>query len=146
VPHPVGVDGVRAGGLRDLEHPAVDVRGHPGQHPVRRRAEPRRPVLAHQVVVAADAAGGDDDRLRAQVDVAHDDRELASPRAAELGSSSAPRTPTTAPPSTTSSSTRWRKRSSTSPRSTAARTRRSKGASSPGPVPQVMWKRGTELP
>ena len=42
--------------------------------------------------------------------------------------------------------TRWRKRSSTRPRATPARTRRSNGATRPGPVPQVMWKRGTELP
>ena len=34
----------------------------------RRRAEPRRPGIAHQVVVAADAAGSDDDRLRAQLE------------------------------------------------------------------------------
>ncbi|GAA3021363.1 hypothetical protein GCM10020229_35730 [Kitasatospora albolonga] len=42
--------------------------------------------------------------------------------------------------------TRWRKRRSTSPRAAAARTRAAKGATRPGPVPQVMWKRGTELP
>ena len=28
----------------------------------------------------------------------------------------------------------------------ASRTRRMNGAITPGPVPQVMWKRGTELP
>ena len=42
-------------------------------------------------------------------------RELASPRATPLGSRTAPRTPVTAPSVTTSSATRWRKRSSTVP-------------------------------
>ena len=32
------------------------------------------------------------------------------------------------------------------PFATASRTRRSNGSTTPGPVPQVMWKRGTELP
>ena len=73
-------------------------------------------------------------------------RPVATPRAAELGARIVPATPVTAPPSVCSSSTRWRKRSSTSPRATAARTRRSNGSTTPGPVPQVMWKRGTELP
>jgi Fe-S-cluster containining protein len=40
---------------------SIDVGGVP---------EPGRPVLAHQVVVAADAAGGDDDGLRAQLHLA----------------------------------------------------------------------------
>ena len=35
---------------------------------------------------------------------------------------------------------------STRPRATCSRTRRSNGSSTPGPVPQVKWKRGTELP
>ena len=73
-------------------------------------------------------------------------RELGAPRTASLGSSTDPRTPVTAPPEITSSSTWWRKRSSTSPRAAASRTRRSNGSTTPGPVPQVRWKRGTELP
>ena len=35
---------------------------------------------------------------------------------------------------------------STRPRAACSRTRRSNGSSTPGPVPQVKWKRGTELP
>src|SRR3954467_6356214 len=73
-------------------------------------------------------------------------RELASPRATPLPSSTAPRTPVTAPSVTSSSDTRCRKRSSTRPASTAARTRRAHGSTTPGRVPQTMWKRGTELP
>ena len=73
-------------------------------------------------------------------------RELGSPRRTGLASSTSPRTPLTAPPESTSSSTLWRKRSSTSPREAASRTRRTNGSSTPGPVPQVRWKRGTELP
>jgi hypothetical protein len=73
-------------------------------------------------------------------------RELAVPRAASLGSRIWPRTPSTWPSVALSSSTRWRNRNVTSPRSTASRTRRTNGASTPGPVPHVMWNLGTELP
>src|SRR3954469_5503 len=73
-------------------------------------------------------------------------RELASPRATPLGSSTPPRTPVTVPPVTTRSSTRCRNRRSIRPRSAAARTRAMNGPTTPGPVPQVMWNRGTELP
>jgi hypothetical protein len=73
-------------------------------------------------------------------------RELFCPRRAALGSSRSPRTPVTAPPLSVSASTLWRKRSSTVARACAARTRRINGSSTPGPVPHVMWKRGTELP
>ena len=73
-------------------------------------------------------------------------RELAVPRVAVDGSSTAPRTPVTTPSVRTSSSTRRRNLSCTRPAATAARTRRSNGSTTPGPVPHVTWKRGTELP
>lgn len=73
-------------------------------------------------------------------------RLLAVPRRASLAASTSPLTVSTAPPVRDSPVTRCRNRSSTRPRATPARTRRSKGSTSPGPVPQVMWKRGTELP
>ncbi len=73
-------------------------------------------------------------------------RELDTPRATLLGSSTFPLTPSTTPPVTVSSSTRCRNLNSTRPFATASRTRRSNGATRPGPVPQVMWNRGTELP
>src|SRR3954468_3243411 len=73
-------------------------------------------------------------------------RELASPRATSLGSSTCPRTPVTAPSVTTRSSTRCRNRSWTRPFSAASFTLRANGATIPGPVPQTMWNRGTELP
>jgi hypothetical protein len=68
VPHAVAVDQARAGGGGDVEHPAVDVGGHAGDHVPRRSAQPLRPVAADQVVVAADAAGRDDHRLRGQLE------------------------------------------------------------------------------
>ncbi len=73
-------------------------------------------------------------------------RELRVPRAAWLGSRTAPRTPSTVPRVTVSPSTRCRNRSPTRPESAASRTCRSNGATTAGPVPQVTWKRGTELP
>ena len=70
-------------------------------------------------------------------------REDATPRAALVGSSTEPRTPTAAPFSTISSSTRCRcaNRTFEFPSSLRAKT-----STIAGPVPQVMWKRGTELP
>src|SRR6266545_3074872 len=73
-------------------------------------------------------------------------RELAWPRSMSDGSRILPRTPSTTPPVVTSSSTRCRNLNVTSPRATASRTRRSNGSTTPGPVPQVRWNRGTELP
>ena len=70
VPHAVAVDEARAGLLADAEHPPVDVRGNAGEHVLRRGAQPLRPVLAHEVVVAADAAARDDDRAGAELEVA----------------------------------------------------------------------------
>src|SRR3984893_18477055 len=72
MPHPVAVDQPRARGLGDPDHPAVDMFGHAGDHVLRSLPEPLRPVLPDQVVIAADAAGGDDHRLGAQGEVADD--------------------------------------------------------------------------
>src|SRR5271169_3389905 len=63
VPHPVAVDDGSAGGLADRQHAAVNIVGYPGDHPLRRRPKALRPISAHQVVIAADAARGDDDSL-----------------------------------------------------------------------------------
>ncbi len=146
VPHPVGVDDPAPGGLRDAEHPAVDVGGHARDHPGGRRPEPLRPGPAHEVVVPADAAARDDDGLGGDLEVAG---LLTARRPAprgRVGGSSRPRTPVTTPPVSTRASTRWRKARVTRPAPTASRTRRSNGSTSPGPVPHVRWKRGTELP
>jgi hypothetical protein len=70
-------------------------------------------------------------------------RDDSTPRGAVDGSSTAPRNPTTAPSSTISSSTRWRCANRTFGLS---RRRRAKMSTIAGPVPQVTWKRGTELP
>src|SRR5205807_4673294 len=46
--------------------------GHAGDHEFWRLAETVRPVLSHQIMIAADAAGGDDHGLRAQGKIAGD--------------------------------------------------------------------------
>ena len=73
-------------------------------------------------------------------------REEGAPRSTPLGSRMSPATPSTTPADCVSAFTRWRKRSDTRPALAASRTLATNGAMSAGPVPQVMWKRGTELP
>ncbi len=73
-------------------------------------------------------------------------REDGAPRGTPLGSRMVPDTPSTAPFVTVIASTRCLNFSWTRPASAAALTRRSNGSTTPGPVPQVMWKRGTLLP
>ena len=70
MPHPVAVDQPRAGRLGNPDHASVDMFGHAGDHEFRRLAQPLRPVLPDHVVIAADAAGSDDHRLRAQAEIA----------------------------------------------------------------------------
>src|SRR6202165_3963479 len=72
MPHPVAVDQPRAGGLGDADTPAVDMFRHPGDVAFRRFPQALRPVLPDQIVIAAEAAGGDDHGLRAQREVAGD--------------------------------------------------------------------------
>ena len=69
-----------------LDLDRVDVLGHSADHPVRGGAEPVRPARADQVDVAADAAGGHDDRGGVQL-------ELAAPAARALRSASSSCTP-----------------------------------------------------
>ena len=61
------------------EHPAVDVLGHPDDHPLRRRAEPLGPVRADQVEVAADPARGHDHHRGTQLELAGHDARAAGP-------------------------------------------------------------------
>ena len=70
MPHPVAVDQPGAGGLGDPDHAAIDMFGHAGDHVARSVAEPLRPVLPHQFVIAADAARGHDHGLGAQGELA----------------------------------------------------------------------------
>ena len=57
------------------------------------------PVAAHELVVAADAAGGDDHGLRVELELADRVARARLPaRARALGASTSPRTPSTAPP------------------------------------------------
>ena len=60
----------RAGLLRDADHPAVDVGRYPTEHLPGDAAHSRGPVLAHQIVVAADAAAGHDHRRRTEFELA----------------------------------------------------------------------------
>ena len=106
VPHPVAVDDTCACALGDPDHPAVDVGGHPAQQLIGHPAHPFGPVLPDQIVITADTPAGDDDRLARNSKSPMIFREDDTPRAAFDGSSTAPRTPTTAPSSTISSSTR----------------------------------------
>ena len=71
VPHPIPVDHPGPGLLGDRDHPAVDVRGHTGEHLLRDATHPGGPVGPHQFVVAADTAAGDDHRLRAKLELAN---------------------------------------------------------------------------
>ena len=73
-------------------------------------------------------------------------REVAVPRAAPDGARISPAAPVTAPSAVRSVVTRWRGRIVTRPRASPSSTAAWNGATIPGPVPQVMWNRGTELP
>jgi hypothetical protein len=64
-------------------------------------------------------------------------RELSAPRATELSARIDPATAVTRPPEISSPSTRWRNPKLIRPASSCARTLWTKGASTPGPVPQV---------
>ncbi|SSC71928.1 unnamed protein product [Ciceribacter sp. T2.26MG-112.2] len=82
VPHPVAVDDVGAGRPRNGQHPPVDILRHARDHRSWRGAEPLdRPVLANQIVIAADPSGGDDDRAGRNLEVSdHRARCRCSPR------------------------------------------------------------------
>ncbi len=148
VPHAVAVDDVAAGALGDLEHAPVHVRRDAGDHRLRRRPEPRRPASS-----CGPARGCRRCRrtsrprpapaARTRPPPVRDD---ALPRSTSVGSSTVPRTPTAAPSSTISSSTWWRNSKRTRPRCSASSTGSRKTRTTSGPVPQVRWKRGTELP
>ena len=70
MPHPVAINQPGAGGFGNADHPAIDMLRHAGDHVLRRIPQALRPVLPHQIVVAANAAGGDDHGLRTQFEAA----------------------------------------------------------------------------
>ncbi len=72
MPHSVAVDDVGAGGLGDADHAAVDVGRDTAEQLLGNPAHASRPVLADEVVVAADAAAGHDHRRCAELEVADD--------------------------------------------------------------------------
>ena len=73
-------------------------------------------------------------------------RELTAPRTDPDGVRTSPEAPVTAPSEVVRAVTRCRGRIVTRPARSASSTAAAKGATIPGPVPQVMWKRGTEFP
>ncbi len=72
MPHAVTVDNGAAGRLRDREHAAIDMIRHAGNHAFWRRAQPPRPILAHEVMIGADPAGRDNHRRRLQLEFTDD--------------------------------------------------------------------------
>ena len=76
--------------------------GTPADHALGRLAEPLGPVRAHEVVVAADAAGGDDHRLRPELEVADDRARAGLPALDGARLEHSPRTPSTTPSVTVS--------------------------------------------
>jgi hypothetical protein len=72
VPHAIAVDEPCPGVLSHAQHRSVDVGGHARDQGRGRRAEPRGPELADQIVVPADAARGDDRRARLDLERADD--------------------------------------------------------------------------
>ena len=72
VPHAVAIDESGSRGLGNLEHPAVDMGRNPGKHRLRGCAQAFWPLFANQVVVAADAAAGDDDSARAVLEIGYE--------------------------------------------------------------------------
>ena len=134
-----------AGAFDDAEHPAVNVRGDPGEQPSGWRAEPGRPVPPDEVVVATDPAGGDDDGTGLDGELA--DALTGGGDAAGRGveGEAAPCTPYAPSGPTRMSSTQWRggsrrarRESPAGPGRRRARRRRDR---SPGHV-----EAGTELP
>jgi hypothetical protein len=146
VPHPVPVDDPAAGPSGDPPHPPVDVRRHPsqasrgganrsGQADRTRSRLPPIPPLA-TMTAPADSSNSPTGS-----------RDVATPRGRWVGARRVPRTPLTTSrcqhevvdpmpegiPQPTSD---------LEPPSPTAHER----LTDPGPVPQVMWKRGTELP
>lgn len=146
VPHPVAVDVVRARLLGDAEHQPVDMGGDAGEHLLGRGAQPLGPLGADEVVVAADAAGGDDHRLGLQLEGAGG---LPAARGAALGGAGLQdlagdrverpgRAGETGDPVAEAQLDEAL--------GDALADAALEGGDDTGAGPQVMWKRGTELP
>jgi hypothetical protein len=137
VPHPVGVDLVGARLAGDLQHPAVHVRGHAGEHPGRRLAQPIGPLLPHELVVAADASAGEDHGLGLQREPTDLGARalLAARRRARLEHLA--RHAGHGPAAHHEPVDAMAKAQFYEPARHGLATRRSKGSTTPGPVPQV---------
>ncbi|MNU67584.1 hypothetical protein D3C71_569260 [compost metagenome] len=71
MPHAVTIDDGSAGRFRNGDHAAIHMRGNTADHACGRRAQPfHRPVAPHQLLIAADAAGTDDDRRSGESKIA----------------------------------------------------------------------------
>ena len=110
---------------------------HAGDHIRQAPFQPLRPVLSDQVVIAADAAGGDDHGLRAQREIAVTLRELLLPRSTGSGARIEPVTPSTVPPVSSERIDAVAEFEGQPAVRLASRARRSNGSTIPGPVPQV---------
>ena len=138
VPHPVQVDHPRPGLLGGLQQGAVDVVRHPGDQVARRVAPAGRPVLPHQVEVAADSAAGHDHGRCGERELPDHGvrRAYAAGQLAALehlagqldavGPRLDRRDPVPRP----------------DPHLSGLQHPSANGSTSPGPVPQVRWKRG----
>ncbi len=101
----------------------------------RGRAQAGGPVLPDQVVVGADAAGGDEDHRARQLELADSVRELRRPRAA-VGASIAPAHAVDGPVGHGELVHPVPEAELTRPGDAAARTRRTNGATTPGRCPR----------
>ena len=148
VPHPVGVDHPRAGRLGDAEHPAVDVGRHAGDHRPRRRAEPVAgqalrtrswsPPMPPLVTITAWPRSSKSPTSS---------RLVGRPRSGAVGRQG-PALDAGHGPAVDHQAVDAVPEPQRDPArsATCSRTRFSNGSTTPGPVPQVRWNRGTELP
>ncbi len=146
MPHAVAVDDCSACPFGNADHQTVDMVRTPATCFSEAGRGALRPGLAHHVMIAANAAGRDDDTFAAETETAGDNSVTIAGRARHslLKHVTGHAGNNTAGPFDWV--TRWRKRHWMRPDASCARRRRMNGASTPGPVPQVRWKRGTELP
>lgn len=142
VPHPVHVDQPAAGPLRHLQHGPVDEVRNARDESARRCSPARRPGLPDPFEVAADTAAGHHDGLGG---VAEDPHRLARARHPTRYRARGQHIP--GHPDASSVDRQGRDQVAGTDRDSWDRmTARRNGSTRAGPVPQVTWNLGTELP